>query len=107
VRVPRVRLQQVELVDGLCVATLRGALLVLRRRVVVHRATRSVPLLLGGGEQIAPAVERGIEARERALDDLVREHVAARVPRGERGREIFVEEVQYAADATTRFVGNL
>src|SRR5690606_13476209 len=28
-------------------------------------------------------------------------------PRGERGREIFVEEVQYAADATTRFVGNL
>jgi hypothetical protein len=77
-------LEEVELIDRLRVAALRGALLGVGRGVVVHRAARRVALLLGGDEEVAPAVEGLVEALgARRPIDLRGEGVASRVP----GRE--------------------
>jgi len=92
-------LEQVELVDRLGVAALRGALLLLGRGVVVHDATGGVPRLLGGLEEVAPAAEGLFEATEGALHDRGGEFVGARVPGSQLLGEIGFEEVEESSRA--------
>ena len=98
----RPALEQVELVHCLRVAGLRRPLVPVGRGVVVHGPARGVPLLLGGGEQVSPAIERRDETPRRRGHDAIRIHVTARVPRCQLGREIVRDQVE---DAPNPFTG--
>ena len=96
----RAALEQVELVHRLRVPGLRRPLLPVRRRVVVHGPPRRVPLLLGGGKKVSPAIERPVEALRRRRHDGIRIGVPPRVPRCELGGEIVGDRVQDAPNPT-------
>ena len=83
-------------------AGLRRPLVPVGRGVVVHGPARGVPLLLGGGEQVSPAIERRVEAPRRRGHDAIRVHVPARVPRCKLGCEFVLDQVE---DAPNPFAG--
>src|SRR5262245_8728946 len=78
---------------------LRRPLLRLRGGVIVHRPTCSVALLLRRHEEVAPTVERALEAGEDPLHYLGSVRVAPGVPRRKLRRKLVLEEVQYTSDA--------
>ena len=83
-------------------AGLRRPLVPVGRGVVVHGPARSVPLLLGSGKQVSPAIERRVEAPRRRGHDAIRVHVPARVPRCKLGCELVLDQVE---DAPNPFAG--
>ena len=91
-------LEQVELVHRLRMPGLRGPLVPVGRGVVVHGPPRRVPLLLGGGKEVPPAMERLVEALRRRRHDGGGKGVAARVPGRRLGREIVRDPIEDAAD---------
>ena len=97
----RPTLEQVELVHRLRVAGLRRPLVLVRRGVVVHGSPRSVPLLLGGGKEVSPAIECLVEALRRRRHNGIRIGVPARVPGCQLGREIVCDQVENAPNPFT------
>ena len=100
----RPALEQVDLVHRLRVAGLRRPLVPVGRGVVVHGPARGVPLLLGGGEQVSPAIERCVETPRRRGRDAVRVQVPARVPGRQLGRELVRDQIEDTPNPFTRAV---
>ena len=95
-------LEQVELVHRLRMPGLRRPLVPVGRGVVVHGPPRRVPLLLGGGEEVSPAMERLVEALRRRRHDGIGKDVTVRVPGRQLGREIVRDQIE---DAPNPFAG--
>ena len=94
----RPALEQVELVHRLRVPGLRRPLVPVGRGVVVHGPPRGVPLLLGGGKQVSPAIERLVEPLRGRRHDGVRVGLPARVPGRQLGRKFVCDQVEDAPD---------
>ena len=98
----RATLEQVELVHRLRVPDLRRPLVTVGRGVVVHGPARSVPLLLGGGEEVPPPIESRREAPGRLRHSGIRVGVPAGVPGRQFGSQIVRDQVEDVPNPLTR-----
>ena len=73
-------LQQIQLVEGLAVAHLRGALFLVGGGVVIEGTPGRVALLLGGSEKVTPAIKSVIEAARSIAHERIGKSVAAVIP---------------------------
>ena len=97
----RPALEQLELVHRLRVPGLRCPLVPVGRGVVVHGPPRGVALLLDGGKQVSPAIERLVETPRGRRHDGIRVGLPARVPGRQFGRKFVCDQVEDAPDPLT------
>ena len=102
----RPALEQFELIQRLRMPRLRRPFVAQSRRVVVDGFPRRIPLPLGGGKEVAPSIERHVEALGRRVYDGIGKGVPSRVPRRQLGCELVFDQVEDAPDPLAGVVGD-